>query len=90
MEITAIVIIGLLLYTANDFRAARVERRLARVERKIDLMLGHLGLEEAVPRLDEVAALARDGRQIEAIKLYRKLTDAGLKEAKDAVERMVP
>ncbi|WP_432157489.1 MULTISPECIES: hypothetical protein [unclassified Streptomyces] len=89
MEITAIVIIGLLLYTANDFRAARVERRLARVERKIDLMLGHLGL-EAVPRLDEVAALARDGRQIEAIKLYRKLTDAGLKEAKDAVERMVP
>jgi large subunit ribosomal protein L7/L12 len=35
-----------------------------------------------------VIALVRDGRKIEAIKLYRDMTGAGLKEAKDAVEAL--
>lgn len=35
---------------------------------------------------DEIASLLEQGRKIEAIKLYRKQTGAGLKEAKDAVE----
>jgi ribosomal protein L7/L12 len=35
-----------------------------------------------------VLALVHDGRKIEAIKLYRDLTGAGLKEAKDAVEAL--
>jgi large subunit ribosomal protein L7/L12 len=35
-----------------------------------------------------VLALAREGRKIEAIKLYRDITGAGLKEAKDAVEAL--
>jgi len=32
--------------------------------------------------------LLREGRTIEAIKIYRGLTGAGLKEAKQAVERL--
>jgi large subunit ribosomal protein L7/L12 len=35
-----------------------------------------------------VLALVSDGRKIEAIKLYRDLTGAGLKEAKEAVEAL--
>ncbi len=35
-----------------------------------------------------VLALLRNGRKIEAIKLYRDITGAGLKEAKDAVEAL--
>jgi ribosomal protein L7/L12 len=35
---------------------------------------------------DDLLALAREGRTIEAIKRYRAQTGAGLKEAKDAVE----
>jgi ribosomal protein L7/L12 len=35
-----------------------------------------------------VAELLREGRKIEAIKLYREQTGVGLKEAKDAVEAM--
>jgi large subunit ribosomal protein L7/L12 len=35
-----------------------------------------------------VLALVRDGRKIQAIKLYRDITGAGLKEAKDAVEAL--
>jgi hypothetical protein len=43
------------------------------------------------PRLrdwDDVRALIRQGRTIEAIKLYRQRTGLGLREAKDAVEGM--
>ena len=38
--------------------------------------------------LDGVAELLAEGRKIEAIKLYRDRTGVGLKEAKDAVERL--
>ena len=36
----------------------------------------------------EVQQLRRDGKLINAIKLYREQTGVGLKEAKDAVEAM--
>ncbi|MBY8867526.1 ribosomal protein L7/L12 [Streptomyces sennicomposti] len=72
----------------NGGRLTRADRRLARIEHKLDLILDHLGLREEDPRLDEVAGLARAGRTIEAIKTYREVTGAGLKEAKEAVDRM--
>lgn len=37
---------------------------------------------------DDIAALLREGRKIEAIKAYRERTGVGLKEAKDAVDAM--
>lgn len=36
----------------------------------------------------EIMMLLRSGRKIEAIKVYREKTGVGLKEAKDAVERL--
>ncbi|NED35906.1 ribosomal protein L7/L12 [Streptomyces sp. SID8499] len=72
----------------NGGRLTRADRRLARIEHKLDLILDHLDLREEDPRLDEVAGLARAGRTIEAIKTYREVTGAGLKEAKEAVDRM--
>ncbi|OLZ69499.1 hypothetical protein AV521_18490 [Streptomyces sp. IMTB 2501] len=89
-------IVGFLLFLALivglgtvESRISRADRRVARVEHKLDLILGHLGLREDDSRMDEVIALARDGKKIQAIKLYREITDAGLKEAKEAVERLV-
>jgi ribosomal protein L7/L12 len=38
----------------------------------------------------EMQQLLRDGRKIEAIKVYRRVYGVGLKEAKDAVERLEP
>ncbi|MFJ8005700.1 ribosomal protein L7/L12 [Streptomyces fagopyri] len=75
-------------YAGLEGRLGRADRRIARVERKLDLILGHLGIQENEPELEQVAALARDGRKIQAIKAYREFTGVGLKEAKDAVERM--
>lgn len=37
---------------------------------------------------EDLVALVRSGKKIEAIKRYRELTNVGLKEAKDAVEAM--
>ncbi|MEU9478000.1 hypothetical protein [Streptomyces sp. NPDC048191] len=71
-----------------ESRFARADRRLARVERKLDLIMEHLGLREEFPRMDEVTALVREGRTIQAIKVYREVTDADLKEAKEAVDRL--
>ncbi|MEV4445784.1 MULTISPECIES: ribosomal protein L7/L12 [Streptomyces] len=76
-------------YSGLEGRLSRNDRRIARVEKKLDRILDHLGLAEADPELEQVAALARDGRKIQAIKVYREVTGAGLKEAKDAVDRLV-
>ncbi|MGI5339442.1 hypothetical protein ACQEVS_19670 [Streptomyces sp. CA-181903] len=64
-----------------------LENRLARVERKLDLILEHLGIQDAdAPYLAEVRALVREGKTIQAIKVHREATGASLKEAKDVVD----
>ncbi len=39
-------------------------------------------------KLNEMVQLARDGKKIEAIKIYREIFGVGLAEAKEAVERL--
>lgn len=70
-------------------------RRWRVLDRKLDLILRHLGgggeeeetadAEEALPELQE---LVRTGRKLEAIKVYREENNCGLKEAKDAVDAL--
>lgn len=43
---------------------------------------------EVPPTMAEVRRLHAAGRKIEAIKIYRNLHGVGLKEAKEAVERL--
>lgn len=90
----ALAVLGLaLLYYVVESSATKTRteltRRMNRLEDKVDLLLTHAGLEEPpAPRQDEVVALARAGKKIEAIKVYREATGAGLLEAKEAVERL--
>ena len=73
------------LFTSSS--NAALEVRLARVERKLDLLLQNLGIEVPADGMDHIRELAAGGRKIDAIKLYRQATGAGLAEAKAAVER---
>ncbi|AXI87292.1 hypothetical protein SAM9427_16630 [Streptomyces sp. ETH9427] len=82
---TCVVVLGV---ASIQTQLTRSDRRVARVERKIDAVMRHLNLEEEVPRKDEILTLVRDGKQVQAIKLYREATGAGLVEAKQAVDAM--
>ncbi|MFC9898188.1 hypothetical protein ACFVMC_31240 [Nocardia sp. NPDC127579] len=67
----------------------RLERKIDRLERKIDLILAHLGIEDPASTLDyaEIDELLRRGKKIQAIRLYRTLDPAAsLVEAKEAIE----
>jgi ribosomal protein L7/L12 len=79
--------VALILIATTQRRAMPMpERRMERLERKVDLVMRHLGIEEPRPDLAEVRALIDQGRKNEAIKVYRQFTGAGLKEARMAVE----
>jgi ribosomal protein L7/L12 len=85
LGVAVLALLGALLGRSGSTR--QLERRLDRLEGKVDLLMQHVGVQQPGPDRD-VVNLARSGRKIEAIKRYRELTGAGLKEAKDAVERI--
>jgi ribosomal protein L7/L12 len=60
--------------------------QLAAVQRKLDLVMDHLGI--AAPEELEVVRHLQSGRMIEAVRAYRKQTGASLVEAKQAVDRI--
>lgn len=65
------------------------ERRLNRLERKLDLIIKHLGIPDPSLSFDyqEIDELIRQGKKIHAIRRYRKLDPlASLVEARDAIE----
>lgn len=65
--------------------------RMRRIERKLDLLIEHFGvkLERETVDLPDVWALVREGNHIQAIKLYREKTGAGLAEAKERIDKMI-
>jgi large subunit ribosomal protein L7/L12 len=83
--------------SSDDDLARRVEALEQRVV-ALERALAHAGIERTAPRpvgefhdgwiSAEVRAVAASGKKIEAIKLLREQTGLGLKEAKDAVERL--
>ncbi|GGP39753.1 hypothetical protein [Streptomyces calvus] len=88
IAVLLLVCVVMLGVTTLQTRLARAERRAARAERKLDLVLAHLGLREETPGHDEVVALVREGRKVQAVKRYREITGADLLEAKEAVDRL--
>ncbi|MEU6756352.1 hypothetical protein [Streptomyces sp. NPDC046685] len=70
-------------------RVQSLQRKADLMERRLALLLDHFGIEEPEPAgMDEVRALLRADRTISAIKEYRRITGAGLAEAKLAVEAL--
>ncbi|GAA2482262.1 hypothetical protein GCM10010406_18150 [Streptomyces thermolineatus] len=90
MDIVLLVPITLLAFVVGSYehKVRRIERRAARTERKVDLLLEHLGVAGTEEAPDRVRALLQEGKKVQAVKAYREITGADLKEAKDAVDRM--
>ncbi|QIK08545.1 hypothetical protein G7Z12_23470 [Streptomyces sp. ID38640] len=86
--IALLVLAAIMLVSATDRRSRSLERRLKQLERKVDLLLAHAGVEEPQDaRMAEIDQLLTQGKKIQAIKVHREVTGSGLAEAKEAVER---
>ena len=75
--------------TEQDLISLRA--RVAELERRLDFIYRKLGVEYIDnPGLADshIIALVKKGNKLEAIKAYRELTNSGLAEAKDAVEKI--
>ncbi|GAU67978.1 hypothetical protein SSP35_06_00610 [Streptomyces sp. NBRC 110611] len=82
------VIAVAMITSASDRRSKALDRRLQRLERKVDLLLAEAGVQEPEdPRLAEIDDLLARGKKIQAIKVHRELTGSGLVEAKEEIER---
>ena len=86
-----LILLVLVLMLSLQWRLTEIERQVGRVSRldvKLDLLLKHAGVEydpyNALPR--EVINALQNGQKIQAIKLYRKASGVGLKDAKDFIE----
>jgi hypothetical protein len=85
--VVAVIAAAIILRPASRERDART---LSRLERKLDALLKHQGVQfDPYSDLPEpVLDALRRGKKIEAIKEYRAATGAGLKDAKDFVEEL--
>ncbi len=77
----------------NDMEFAELKERVATLERAVQFLLAQLGSQPSQvgsPSLiySDVADLKRQGKVIEAIKLYRSKTNLGLAEAKQFVDNL--
>ncbi len=74
-------------------RLSELQVRVADLEKKLEFVMNHLQLKyydpgAPNPAMQAVADWLRKGNKIEAIKAYRLATNAGLAEAKTAVEAL--
>jgi ribosomal protein L7/L12 len=84
-----LLLIPMLIFLTHVLTISTMKTRFNRLERKLDRALRQLGALEPPPaELEAVYVQLRRGKKIQAIKAYRELTGADLKEAKAAVERM--
>lgn len=75
-----------------DQEIVKLKERVRKLEHQLDFILDHLQLSppnEPEPRVSpEILDMLREGRKIEAIKLYREETGLGLKEAKEFIDSL--
>jgi hypothetical protein len=93
--IALVVVLGGLFSVLVIFSLSRsatggdLDWQIARLERKVDLILTHLGIghDEHIPEI--VIGLARAGRTLEAIDEYRRITGVNQSVARREIEYVV-
>jgi ribosomal protein L7/L12 len=82
------LLLGLWPMSNLSRQAERQARQLRAIERRIQLIMDHLGASEPAQPMPEVMRHLEAGRKLPAIKAYREVTGVSLKEAKEAVEAL--
>lgn len=74
----------------EDETVRRLQERVNELERRIDFLYNHLNLShaEGINENTQLIEAIQKGDKIEAIKIYRMLTNCDLLPAKNAVEAM--
>src|ERR1700743_3414935 len=91
--VVTIVLCTIVVVAILQLRIEAVKQRVAalsRLEEKVDLLLKNANIkyDPAANLPADVVDAVRRGAKIEAIKRYRQATGAGLKDAKDFIERL--
>jgi hypothetical protein len=86
MDATFWLVFILGLFLLAHYLSPKARGNNSRLERKVDLILKHLGIDPNQGVDEKITELMKPGQKIEAIKLYREQTGVGLKEAKYYVE----
>jgi ribosomal protein L7/L12 len=89
--ISALWVLAVLLLAILGARIKGLQSRMgvmSRLEAKVDLLLkqANITFDPYANVPPEIAQAVRDGKKIEAIKLYRQSSGLGLKEAKEYIE----
>jgi hypothetical protein len=88
MDATFWLVLLMGLFLMAHYLSPKTGGNNCRLERKVDLILKHLGIDPNQGVDEKIMELLKAGQKIQAIKLYREQTGAGLKDAKDYVERL--
>ncbi len=88
MEATFWLVLIFGLFLMAHFLSPKAGGNKRGLERKVDLILKHLGIDPNQGVDEQIMKLLDAGEKIKAIKLYREQTGVGLKEAKDYVESL--
>jgi ribosomal protein L7/L12 len=85
-----VVVLGTVMLFAGTWMQERRSgiAQLTSIQRKLDLVMDHLGIAEAAPERSDVVRHLEQGHPIEAVRSYRRQTGASLLEAKQAVDRI--
>ena len=77
----------------EDHEIVKLKQQGRKLEHQLSFILNHLQLtppDESELRVSpEILDLVREGRKIEAIKLYREENGVGLKEAKEFIDSLI-
>ena len=82
-----LIVVGVVVAVVVLSRIASILR--IRQQDQMDYPQGLRSDTEPNSGTDDILRLAQAGNKIEAIKLYREIHGVGLKEAKDAVEKLI-
>ncbi|MDA3862511.1 MAG: hypothetical protein PF689_01440 [Deltaproteobacteria bacterium] len=80
------------MFNKNNKQIEELVQRIVELENKIDFLFRNLGINNSIqaPEVEippQVEKFIREGNKIAAIKEFKKMTGAGLKDAKIQIEK---